>query len=115
MVFNAEMAAIFQATSLPSGTSIQHNSGSGTPGNLMKPFKIAKETFDASVGGTNAPGDCFLPDSPMNTHSLHYQTNSPTQVVTPSAVKWFCKMNGPASTPLFVTWFTQGASNRHRD
>src|SRR3546814_4300305 len=47
MVCNAEMDAIFQATSLPSGTSIQHNRGSGTPGNLKKPFQNDQEAFYA--------------------------------------------------------------------
>src|SRR3546814_6956759 len=94
MVCNAEMAAIFQATSLPSGTSIQHNSGSGTPGNLMKPFQIDQETFDASVGGTNAPGYCFLPETPKNPNCLNEPSNSPTKVVKPFAVKWFLKSHG---------------------
>src|SRR3546814_13786651 len=78
MVCNAEMAAIFQATSLPSGTSIQHNSGSGTPGNLMKPFKIDQDTFDASVGGTNTPRYCFLTETTQNPTRLQYPTNNPT-------------------------------------
>src|SRR3546814_3561465 len=104
------MAAIFQATSLPSGTSIQHNSGSGTPGNLMKPFQIDQESFDASVGGTNAPGYCFLPETPKNPNCLNEPSNSPTQVVKPFAVKWFLKSNGRGSTSLYRQVVTNGGA-----
>src|SRR3546814_17167432 len=69
MVCNAEMAAIFQATSLPYGPSVQHKSGDGTPGHLMKPFKLDQATFDASVGGTYAQGYGFLPETPQHPNS----------------------------------------------
>src|SRR3546814_7398116 len=110
MVCNAEMAAIFQATSLPSGTSIQHNSGSGTPGNLMKPFQIDQETFDASVGGTNAPGYCFLPETPKNPNCLNDPSNSPTQVVKQFAVKWFLKRTRHGRTSLSRQVVTNGSA-----
>ena len=101
MVCNAEVAAVFQATALPSGISIQHNSGTGTPGNLAKPFQITQEAFDASVGGTNAPGYCFLPETPKNSNCLNEPSNSPVQVVKPTAVRWFLANNGRGGTSLY--------------
>lgn len=101
MVCNADVAAIFQATALPSGTSIQHNSGEGTPGNLAKPFQITQEAFDASVGGTNAPGYCFLPETPKNSNCLNEPSKSPVQVVKPTAVRWFLAANGRGGTSLY--------------
>src|SRR3546814_9502255 len=49
MVCNAEMAEIFQATSLPSGTSIQTNSGTRTTRHLMNPFQTPPESIDPSL------------------------------------------------------------------
>ncbi|KAF1718411.1 hypothetical protein CSC74_05965 [Pseudoxanthomonas yeongjuensis] len=110
MVCNAEVAAIFQATGLPSGTSIQHNSGEGDPGNLMKPFQIDQKTYDASVGGTNAPGYCFLPETPKNSNCLNDPSNSPTQVVKPFAVKWYLAANGRNGTSLYRQVVTNGGA-----
>lgn len=111
MVCNAEMAAIFQATSLPSSTSIQHNSGNGSPGNLMKPFQIDQATYDASVGGTNAPGYCFLPDTPKNSNCLNEPSNSPAQVVKPFAVRWYLANNARGGTSLYRQVVTNGGTS----
>lgn len=93
MVCNAEVAAIFQVTNT-ANNKLGHNSGEGTPGNLAKPFQIDQEAFDNSVGGSNAPGYCFLPD-PVNPNSncLNKPSNSPAQVVKPMSIRWFLKAN----------------------
>jgi len=112
MVCNAEVAAIFQATGLPSGDSIQHNSGSGNPGNLMKPFQIDQETYDASVGGANAPGYCFLPETPKNSNCLNEPSNSPAQVVKPYAVRWYLAANNRGGTSLYRQVITNGGATK---
>lgn len=103
MVCNPEMAAIFQITQINSagGLSFQHNSGSGNPGNLQKPFQIDQETFDRNPAG-NAAGYCFLPDpvSP-NTNCLNRASGLPAQVVRPYGVRWFIQNNGRGGTSLY--------------
>ena len=91
MVCNAEVATIFQATALPSGISIQHNSGNGDPGNLQKPFQVDQTTFDSNPSG-NAAGYCFLPDG-SNPNCINQPSNSPTQVIRPYAVRWYIAAN----------------------
>ncbi|QIL20169.1 PilW family protein [Thermomonas sp. HDW16] len=112
MVCNSEVAAIFQATSLPSGSSIQHNSGSGTPGNLAKPFQIDQKAFDNSVGGTNAPGYCFLPPATgANPNCLNPPSGSPAQVVKPYAVRWYLAANTRGGTSLYRQVVTNGGAS----
>lgn len=110
MVCNADVAAVFQATALPSGISIQHNSGTGTPGNLAKPFQITQKAYDASVGGTNAPGYCFLPETPKNPNCLNEPSNSPAQVVKPISVRWYLKDNGRGGTSLYRQEVSNGGA-----
>lgn len=112
MVCNAEVAAIFQATQInnPPNASIQHNSGEGEPGNLMKPFQIDQASYDASVGGSNAPGYCFLPETPKHSNCLNEPSNSPTQVVKPFAVRWYLDDNGRGSTSLYRQVVTNGGA-----
>jgi type IV pilus assembly protein PilW len=111
MVCNADVAAIFQATGLPSGNSIQHNSGSGTPGNLAKPFQINQEAFDASVGGSNAPGYCFLPpETGANPNCLNKPSGSPVQVIRPYAVRWYLDDNHRGGTSLYRQVITNGGA-----
>lgn len=100
MVCNAEVAAIFQVTGLPSG-SIQHNSGSGDPGNLEKPFQLDQKTFDSNPSG-NASGYCYLPNTASpNPNCLNQPSNSPTQVIKPVAVRWYLASNGRGGTSLY--------------
>lgn len=111
MVCNGEVASIFQATALPSGISIQHNSGTGTPGNLAKPFQIDQEAFDNAVGGTNAPGYCFMPD-PVNPNPncLNKPSNSPAQVVKPISIRWRLKDNTRGGTSLYRQELSNGGT-----
>src|SRR3546814_10067974 len=74
----------------------------------------SSDLFDASVGGTNAPGYCFLPETPKNPNCLNESSNSPTQVVKPFAVKWFLKSNGRGSTSLYRQVEIGRASCRER-
>ena len=110
MVCNAEVASIFQATQLPSGNSIQHNSGNGDPGNLAKPFQIDQAAFDASVGGANAPGYCFLPENPKNPNCLNEPSNSPVQVIKPYSVRWYLADNGRGGRSLYRQVVTNGGA-----
>lgn len=110
MVCNSEVAAIFQATNIASG-KIGHNSGTGTPGNLAKPFQITQKAFDASVGGSNAPGYCFLPGSPKNPNCLNDPSNSPVQLVKPVSIRWFLADNGRGGTSLYRQEISNGGAN----
>jgi len=111
MVCNAEMAAIFQATALPSGGSIQHNSGTGNPGNLQKPFQVDQTAYDNNPSG-NANGYCFLPDivSP-NPNCLNQPSNSPTQVIKPFAVRWYLAANARGGTSLYRQVINNGGAS----
>ncbi|MGV8921976.1 MAG: PilW family protein [Thermomonas sp.] len=101
MICNAEVATIFQATALPSGLSIQHNSGNGDPGNLQKPFQIDQTTFDSNPSG-NANGYCFLPPATgANPNCLNPPSGSPAQVVKPYGVSWYLKDNQRGGTSLY--------------
>lgn len=103
MVCNPEVASIFQVTEVTSagGLSLQHNSGSGNPGNLQKPFQQDQSTFDSNPSG-NAAGYCFLPD-PVNPNSncLNRASNLPAQVVRPYAVRWFIADNARNGRSLY--------------
>ncbi len=101
MVCNADVASIFQATALPGGLAIQHNSGNGNPGNLQKPFQADQSTFDSNPSG-NASGYCFLPDAANpNPNCLNPPSNSPAQVVKPYAVKWYVAANPRGGSSLY--------------
>ena len=101
MVCNGEVATIFQATALPSGISIDHNSGTGTPGNLQKPFQIDQKTFDNNPSG-NANGYCFLPPpTGANPNCLNPPSGSPAQVVKPYGVHWYLAGNTRGGTSLY--------------
>jgi len=102
MVCNAEVASIFQVTQIDSsgGISLQHNSGSGNPGNLQKPFQVDQTTYDSNPSG-NAAGYCFLPGTPANSNCLNKPSGSPAQVVTPYAVRWYIANNTRGGTSLY--------------
>lgn len=101
MVCNSEAAVIFQATALPAGISIQHNSGNGNPGNLQKPFQIDQATFDSNPSG-NANGYCFLPPATgANPNCLNPPSGSPAQVVRPYGVRWYLAANPRGGTSLY--------------
>lgn len=111
MVCNAEMAAIFQATALPSGISIQHNSGTGDPGNLEKPFQADQATYDKNPSG-NANGYCFIPDTVNpNPNCLNQPSNSPTQVIKPFAVRWYLAANTRGGTSLYRQVINNGGAS----
>lgn len=111
MVCNADVASIFQATALPGGLAIQHNSGNGDPGNLQKPFQADQSIFDSNPSG-NASGYCFLPDpvSP-NPNCLNQPSNSPAQVVKPYAVKWYLAANPRGGTSLYRQVINNGGAS----
>ena len=111
MVCNAEVASIFQATALPAGSAIQHNSGSGNPGNLQKPFQIDQSTYDSNPKG-NANGYCYMPD-PANPspNCLNQPSNSPTQVVRPYAVRWYLAANSRGGTSLYRQVINNGGAS----
>lgn len=98
MVCNAEVAVIFQATGLPASSSITHDSGTGNPGNLQKPFQINQGIFDTNPSG-NANGYCFLPEG--NPNCLYPPSDSPAQVVQPYGVRWYLASNSRGGTSLY--------------
>lgn len=109
MVCNAEVASIFQVTNTASN-KLGHNSGEGTPGNLSKPFQINQEAYDAAVGGTNAPGYCYLPGTPKNSNCLNEPSNSPAVVVKPVSIQWYLANNGRGGTSLYRRQSSNGGA-----
>jgi type IV pilus assembly protein PilW len=111
MVCNGEVATIFQATALPAGSSIQHNSGNGNPGNLQKPFQIDQTTFDSNPSG-NANGYCFLPPATgANPNCLNPPSGSPAQVVQPYGVRWYVANNPRGGTSLYRQVVNNGGAS----
>lgn len=111
MVCNSEVASIFQVTALPAGNSIQHNSGSGTPGNKKKPFQISQKAFDQAVDGNNAKGYCYKPDTPKNPNCLNDPNGSVAVVVKPTSVRWFIASNGRGGTSLYRQQISNGGAS----
>jgi len=121
MVCNSEVASVFQVTNT-ANNKLGHNSGEGVPGNLAKPFQITQEAFDASVGGANACGYCFLPISSQQCVNRPVSAGGtscprtmepntgPVQIVKPTAVRWFLQNNGRGGTSLYRQEISNGGA-----
>lgn len=108
MVCNAEVASIFQVTSVASD-KVGHNPGAGNPGNLEKPFQIDQATFDSNTAAQT--GYCFLPPATgANPNCLNPPSGSPAQVVTPFAVRWYVANNTRGGTSLYRQVVTNGGA-----
>lgn len=99
MVCNAEVASIFQVTNT-ANNKLGHNAGTGTPGNLEKPFQINQDVFDENTAAQT--GYCYLPPATgANPNCLNSPSNSPAVVVKPVSIQWYLANNGRGGTSLY--------------
>lgn len=82
MICDHELAGIFQVTMLPSGLKVQHNTGSGSPGNCSKGFQI--------------PVECSNADK-----STWHKYDENAAIAKMSAIRWYVADNGRGGTSLY--------------
>ncbi|WP_146908750.1 PilW family protein [Arenimonas daejeonensis] len=97
VVCNLDYAFIFQATALPSGTSIQHNSGTSL--NCAQEFQFEDPCVAGGASGDN--GYCFAPGTPPINPNCEESSDTPAYVARVGTFRWYVGNNARGGTSLY--------------
>lgn len=102
MACNLDFALLFQATGL-AANAVQHNGGTGTPGNCGSEFRY--ERGNCAAGASGPAGYCLYvePGTPASAQCLKHGS-TPAHVARPGTARWYIGHNANGGRSLYRAW-----------
>lgn len=99
---NLDYALVFQATGL-AANAVQHNGGTGTPGNCGQEFRYERGTCAAGASGD--AGYCLYvtPGTPASAQCLK-RGSTPAHVARIGTARWYIGHNATGGRSLYRAW-----------